>query len=605
MISISGLSIRYGNNILLDKVNIQINEKEKIGLVGRNGHGKTTLLRILAGEENADEGNISIPRDYKIGYIKQHIKMRKETVFQEVLSALPSLKDETWKIEKTLFGLGFQKADLTRNPNEFSGGYQIRIQLAKLILSEPDLLLLDEPNNYLDIVALRWLVRFLRRWKRELVLVTHDRGFMDQVVTHVMGIHRHKILKIRGNTEKYYDQLIHEQEIFEKTRLNDEKERKRTELFISRFRAKARLANMVQSRIKALKKKGVLEKREKEKNLEFYFHESDLRNKWLLEMKDLKFGYNTEEILVDGLSFQIKRGEKIAIIGPNGKGKSTLLKLCAGELTPSGGEIEAHPKISIGYYAQTHQEVLHPLNTVEEEIMASYPDAGITGARTICGALMFEGNDAEKKISVLSGGEKSRVLLGKMIMKPTDLLLLDEPTNHLDMQAGDALLQALNDYQGAVLLVTHNENFIRLLADRLIVFDGGNVTLFEGSYDEFLEKQGWSEENLEHISQKRKKSISPKEQRKQRLLEKKLFEKELEPLKKRYIQSEDKLHNIDIAIKEVEERLLKASLESDTEEIQKAGKRIKKLKQDKIIAEKEWETNFCSYEEKKAEFAAD
>ena len=261
MLSIENIEKSYGGHVLFDGVSFALNPREKIGLVGRNGNGKTTLLRILVGEEDVDGGNITIPRHYRIGHVRQHLRFTEPTVIEEGIACLPENEsDQHWKAERILAGLGFGPRDLQQPPEIFSGGYQVRLNLAKVLISEPDLLLLDEPTNYLDIAAIRWVVQFLRAWPRELLLITHDRSFMDQAVTHVVGLHRCKARKIAGNTGKYYDQIAQDEEIYEKTRLNDERRRKEVELFISRFRAKARLANLVQSRIKTLDK---MEKKEK------------------------------------------------------------------------------------------------------------------------------------------------------------------------------------------------------------------------------------------------------------------------------------------------------------------------------------------------------
>ena len=260
MIKITDLSKSFDSRILFDNLNLSINAKERVGLVGRNGHGKTTLFKIILNEMDYDSGTISIPKNYKLGYLQQHISFSKNTAVDEACLALPSgEKDEKWKAEKILSGLGFSKDDMLKNPLDLSGGYKIRINLAKVLLSDADMLMLDEPNNYLDIVAIRWLSSFLRSWKGELMLITHDRNFMDSVITHCAAIHRTKARKVEGTTQKLYEQIEKEEEIYEKTRLNIEKKRKQTEIFIRRFRAKARLAGMVQSRIKSPEKQETLE----------------------------------------------------------------------------------------------------------------------------------------------------------------------------------------------------------------------------------------------------------------------------------------------------------------------------------------------------------
>lgn len=495
MIQIDHLSKSYGNQDLFDDVSFKVNSRERIGLVGRNGHGKTTLLRILSGETLPDGGTILIPKNYRIGYVSQHLVFSAPTILEEVASGLPEGEEEAlWKVEKILAGLGFSEKDMASAPSVFSGGFQIRVHLAKVIVSEPDLLLLDEPTNYLDITSIRWMERFLAGWPRELVLITHDRSFMDRVVTHVVGIHRKRIRKVAGDTEKYYAQMAQEEEIYEKTRINDEKKRKEMELFITRFRAKARLAGMVQSRIKALNKMEKRDRLEDIRDLEFSFRYLPYRGKYMLQARDLSFAYGGQKPLIHNFSLTLTAGERVCIVGKNGRGKTTLLQLLAGITAPDQGAVVLNPGIEAGIYEQTHISHLHPERTVEEEIQAAHGDCERQTARNVCGAMMFEGDQALKPIRVLSGGEKSRVMLGRLLVKPHNLLFLDEPTNHLDMNSCDALLEAIDAFEGTLVMVTHNEMFLHALADRLVVFGEKGPELFDGGYQSFLEKVGWEEE---------------------------------------------------------------------------------------------------------------
>ena len=495
MISVENLTKRFGSQLLFDQANFKINPRERVGLVGRNGHGKTTLFRIIVGEEPPDEGGVIIPRGYRIGYVRQTLEFTEEAIIQEGMKGLPEgERDHYWKVEKILMGLGFSLEDMKRPPWEFSGGFQVRLNLAKVLVSDPDLLLLDEPTNYLDITSIRWVERFLLDWPHELLLITHDRSLMDKLVTHTMGIYRQKIRKTEGATEKYYSQIAQEEEIHEKTRIKDEQRRREIELFITRFRAKARLANLVQSRIKTIGKMGKKEKLEHLKNLEFAFRSKPFQGKYVLGAQNLFFAYDATKPLIKDLSFTIKAGDRVCVIGSNGKGKTTLLKLLAGTLVLQGGEIAQHPGAACGSFEQTNVKNLVESRTIEEEILASHVSVDRQMARNICGAMMFGGDAALKKIEVLSGGEKSRVMLGKLLVTPVNLLLLDEPTNHLDMESSDALLEAIDSFEGAVLLVTHNEMFLHALAERLIVFDKEGPYFFEGSYQRFLEQGGWHED---------------------------------------------------------------------------------------------------------------
>jgi ATP-binding cassette, subfamily F, member 3 len=495
MLKVENLSKSFGAQKIFDDVSFTVLKGEKAGLTGRNGHGKTTLLRMLCSLEQPDTGEIHVPRGYRIGYVTQETRFRKTTLLDEGALGLPDhMGDETWRVRKVLDGLGFGRDDMEKDPGIFSDGYKIRLNLAKALLSEPDLLLLDEPTNYLDVVAIRWLIDFLKKWRGELILVTHDRSFMDAVATHILGIHRNKVRKIQGGTGKLYDQLLREEEVHEKTRINDERRRKETELFISRFRAKARLAGLVQSRIKALQRQKNLDKLERIKTLDFSFRYRPLQARSLFTARDISYGYPaSERMLIRDLAFSVGAHDRIAVIGKNGKGKTTLLKVIAGELPPVTGEFNMHPQTSVSFFDQTKIGRLSEQCTVEEEIMNACGDR--QRARDVAGAMLFEGDDALKQIRILSGGERSRVLLGTILASDTNLLLLDEPTNHLDMESCDALMAAIDEFPGAVIFVTHNELFLHSLANRFIVFQGERPSLFEGTYQDFLNRIGWDEES--------------------------------------------------------------------------------------------------------------
>jgi ATP-binding cassette subfamily F protein 3 len=495
MIAVDNLTKAYGDRVLLDGVSFKINPRERVGLVGRNGHGKTTLFRIIIGEEAYDSGNFTHPKGYRIGHVRQQLGFSRPTVLEEGMQGLPETeKDHHWKVEKVLAGLGFSQADMQRPPEDFSGGFQVRLNLAKVLVSEPDLLLLDEPTNYLDITSIRWIERFLLAWPHELMLITHDRSFMDRIVTHTLGIHRQKVRKISGDTGKYYAQIAQDEEIYEKTRQKDERRTREMELFISRFRAKARLAGLVQSRVKTLAKLQKKDKLQAMRDLEFIFRSLPFHGKQLLGVDDLAFAYPGNPPLFDGLSLTVHADDRICVVGPNGRGKTSLLKVLAGRLDPLRGKMGYHPAAVPGFYEQTNIQSLQDHHTIEQEILEGHPDLDRQQARNICGAMLFEGDDALKKIAMLSGGEKARVMLGKILATPVNLLLLDEPSNHLDMESCDALVAAIDSFDGAVIMVTHNEMFLHALARRLIVFSQTGATVFEGTYQDFLDKGGWGDE---------------------------------------------------------------------------------------------------------------
>ncbi len=596
MVSFDNVSKSYGARVLFENVTFNINKGERIGLVGRNGYGKTTLMRIITGEESADDGKVSIPKNYKIGFLKQHISFSKNKVVEEVMLGLKEdEKDQRWKAEKILSGLGFSADDMEKDPASFSGGYQVRITLAQTLLSSPDLLLLDEPTNYLDIVSIRWLKSFLNTWKGELLLITHDRQFMDDVVTHIAGIHRSKVRKIAGKTDKFYEQIARDEEIYEKTRINDEQKRKELEQYITRFRAKARLAGLVQSRIKTLNKMEKKEKLEAIKNLEFSFKYKSITSKQIMRAENISFSYDGKNCLVKDLSIIIGSEDKIAVIGKNGRGKSTLLKLFAGILSPQSGNIIYHTGCAKGYYEQTNVSSLNPESTIEEEIQSVSDTFDRTYVRNICGSMLFSQDDALKKIKVLSGGEKSRVMLGKIIASPLNVLMLDEPTNHLDMDACDSLIEAVDNFEGAVIMVTHNEMFLHALANRLIVFQDEYPYIFEGTYEEFLEKEGWKEEGGAKEKEVKTK-VTKKDARKLRSEIISERNKVVKPLEEKSTALENSISEYEEEVSKLNELLIEASSNNQGELIGEYGKRLSELNKliddafeelDKIVQELE------------------
>jgi ATP-binding cassette subfamily F protein 3 len=577
MIQVSGLSKSYGRQLLFDNIGFTVNPGERIGLVGRNGHGKTTLFRLITGEEHPDSGTITIPNGYTVGYLSQHLSFAGKTVLEEASLGLPPSEDgtdETYRAGSILLGLGFSTADYGRSPLDLSGGYQVRLHLARLLVSRPNLLLLDEPTNYLDIVSIRWLIQFLRGWRGELMLITHDRAFMDAVITHTMGIHRCGLKKIDGTTERLYQQILQEEEIYEQTRLNDERKRKETEQFINRFRAQANKAKAVQSRIKALQKRERLDRLSEIKTLDFEFRSTPFTGKQLMAAEGLSFSFDGRPPwLIDGFAISVGRKDRIAVIGKNGKGKTTLLNLLAGEMEPTGGTIVRHQQLKPAYFGQTNILRLSSHKTVEEEIMDVHPDGSRGVARTICGAMMFEGDSALKKISVLSGGEKSRVLLGKLLVSPANLLLLDEPTNHLDMESIDSLIEAIEAFDGAVIIVTHSEMILHAVAQRLIVFDGGSVDVFEGSYQDFLDRVGWKDEESSSGSREGRAADGPNRQGNRKDLRRMRAElitdrsKTLGPLQDRIAEIEETIVRLEKEVEDNTQALLDASTRSDGDAI--------------------------------------
>ena len=559
MIQVQNITKDFGMQRLFEDASFLVSKRERIGIVGKNGSGKSTLFKMILGEECLDGGTILIPKNYTFGHLSQHLHFTQPTVFEEAKTVLKPNEDgwlDTHEMESILFGLGFNEESMNTSPELLSGGFQIRLNLAKVLAKEPNMLLLDEPTNYLDIVSTRWLSRFLKTWPGELLLITHDKNFMNSVCTHTVGIYNKKLRKVSGGVEKFWNLIESEIEVAKRTFENESKKKEQLEKLIERFRYKAAKAAMVQSKIKAVERLDATEIETDDSGLDFSFTEAEFPGKRLLQIKDLSFGYKENENLIENLSIEIFKGDRIGIIGPNGRGKTTLLNLIAKELTPKMGTISFNPNVEFNYFGQTNVNRLHMENTVEEEIQSALTDSMRNKARSLAGLMLFSGDTALKKIKVLSGGERARVLLAKILAIPCNLLLLDEPTNHLDMNSIESLLEALENYSGTSIIVSHDENLLKKFARRLIVFDGGRCFSFEGTYQEFLDKIGFAEErNLTNIGITEKQNPEyKKEDRKSRAEYVAMRSKIIKPLEK-------KIQNLETEIQKTEE--LAATLEQD------------------------------------------
>ncbi|WP_419769955.1 MAG: ABC-F family ATP-binding cassette domain-containing protein [Candidatus Marinarcus sp.] len=584
MIELTNISKSFATNELFSNLNFRMNSGNRIGLVGRNGSGKSTLFKLILGEEQADSGDIAIPKGYRIGALKQHLVFTEKTLIDETALALAEDdKFSIYKAEKILFGLGFVEEDLEKDPWSFSGGYQIRINLAKLLLTEPNLLLLDEPTNYLDILSLRWLKEFLKSFDGEVILITHDRDFMDAITTHTMGIIRRTLNVIPGNTHKFYEQLKSDEEHYEKQKISQDKKVKELEEFIARNKARASTAALAQSKVKQLEKMDILDDLGFDSTLKFDFKYKDTPAKFLLDVKDVSFGYTEDNILFKNISFALQSGETIGIIGKNGKGKSTLLNVIAGELKKLSGEIEYHGSVTFGHFGQTNISHLNPDNIIMDEVYLANNKLSEATVRQICGSMMFSGDNAKKKISLLSGGEKSRVMLGKILAKEVNLLFLDEPTNHLDMDSIAALTQAIKNFAGSCIVVTHSEELLRSVCDRLIVFAKGEATVFDGTYDEFLEKIGWEEEEGE-VKVKSKPKFNKKEHKKMRTALLQERNQLTSPMKKEIEAYEEQIIKIEDLIEREQHELTEATNKADNSKIIELSKVI--ATHEKTIEEK-------------------
>jgi len=602
MIQLVNVSKNFASQELFNQLSFKLNSGARVGLVGRNGSGKSTLFKMILGEESPDSGEIIIPKNYKIGTLRQRLTFSESTLREEAALALEEeMKYDVFRVEKILFGLGFTQEDLDKDPLSFSGGFQIRINLAKLLVTEPNLLLLDEPTNYLDIVSLRWLKTFLRAFEGEVILITHNRDFMDGVCTHVMGLVRKKAEIIQGDTRKFYEYLQANDELYSKQKIAQDKKVKELEEFIAKNKARASTAALAQSKVKQLQKMDFMDDLAFDDDLKFNFNFKETPAKIMLEVEELSFGYSPSNVLFQDISFTLKRGEILGIIGKNGKGKSTLLNVLAKELKQLHGEVSSHTSVEFAHFGQTNVARLHEKATVTDEICSANDKLSAQIVRSICGAMMFSGDAADKTISLLSGGEKSRVMLGQILARQVNLLFLDEPTNHLDVDSIEALTQAIQNFDGAVVIVTHSEELLRRVCDRLIIFAKDGAQYFDGGYDLFLEKIGWEEEEKED-----KVKIAPKSNNKEnKKLKAELVRernKTTSPLKKKTQKLEDEIMELEEKLEVLHQELIEASNSGNSSSLMELSKTVSD--KEKLIEERflEFEELSTTLEEINEEF---
>jgi ATP-binding cassette subfamily F protein 3 len=655
MITFNHVQKQFGSKVLFKDCSLQIGVRDRVGLIGPNGSGKTTLFRMVLGEEPIDGGEILIAKGVKMGYLPQEIiTLRGNEVLEEVLkgaSGITSLQDKMTLLEeelsvtenpkdqerlakeygklqeryavlggygleaegkRILHGLGFKERDFRRPTDELSGGWLMRIALARILLQSPDLLLLDEPTNHLDLHSLIWLEEFLVNYPGAIVTVSHDRAFLNHLVDRIAEIEAQRIDLYHGDYDLYVEEKEARRRILEATYTTQQKKIEQTERFIERFRYKNTKARQVQSRIRMLEKLERVELPGERREVRFHFPAPKRSGQRVIEVRDLYKSYGDLKVY-QGIALTLFRGDKVALVGPNGAGKSTLLKILAGVLDFEKGEVELGKDVSRSYFAQFQYDLLHPDYTVFEEVLSIAADETQTQLRTLLGTFLFSGEEIEKKVSVLSGGEKSRLILAKMLLRPANFLLLDEPTSHLDIPSRNVLEMALEQFQGTLCFITHDRHLIDRIANRVIEVNEGNLNVYLGNYEDYLYKKEQierqeaqqEEEGLapgESLLQpiKKKSPYQLKEERKKEAYQRDQYRRQLQGIEKKLEGIERALEEATHELDQLTLRLSDSSLYANQKEAFETIEAHKKTQQKVKELSERWESIALELEEAKA-----